>query len=138
MTHAWERTHRRMQVLAEAMAAIEAQETPQVPWNDRVAAAFDSPDDLLASLHQRWLTRLSARIDLALERTGPGEGADAATAAWRDTERSMPGVRRLLDRYAGSPALRHGERIEHRLLMLACDSPPPTTASPGLRPAPAV
>lgn len=99
MTHAWERTHRRMQVLAEAMAAIEAQETPQVPWNDRVAAAFDSPDDLLAALHQRWLTRLSARIDLALERTSSA----SARPSLRGTTPSGP-CRGFVDSWTGTPA----------------------------------
>lgn len=77
--------------------------------------AFADTGELLAAAQLRWHSHLGARIDAALE---SGETpSSAAGGAYRDTIRSMPEIRRLLDSHADHPVLVVAR--EHELALLA-------------------
>lgn len=90
--------------------------------------AFADTGDLLVTAQQRWHSHLGARIDAALE---TGEAPSIAVgSAYRETIRSMPEIRRLLDHHAGHPALAAPEERELSLLAWAAGLTPRTTPAP--------
>jgi hypothetical protein len=89
---------------------------------------FADTGELLATAQQRWHSHLGARIDAALE---TGEAPSTAVGgAYRETIRSMPEIRRLLDSYAGHPSLARAEERELSLLAWAAGLTPRTTPAP--------
>ena len=113
----WHEHHRRSAVLRRALADLDRTGGTCLPWDDEAAEVFGEPDDLLRALHGLWARRLAATVDTVLELDdGRGAVSDAVLRAWRRCAGSQPGLRALLDRYAGDPALAHAELVEHRRL----------------------
>ena len=78
-----------------------------------VPEPFDGPTEVLLALHHRWSLQLVGRVELAADEDDP---VDAVGEAWREAAAANPGLRRLLDEYAGHPALAAMIREEHRML----------------------
>ena len=137
MTTAWENYHRRAAMVRHILQRIEHSPTGDLPWDAPIAAVFADREDLLIALHQVWSVRLAAQVELALE-TGSESVTESVARARRDLAYRFPGLRRLLDAYAGDPALVHCERVEHRLLAVAAglatlDDPIREAAAAGAR-----
>ena len=118
MSTAWDTYHRRASALRRVIADLDRSGSSTLPWNDELAADFDDPDDLLVALHDVWTRRLAGRVDLALE-IDEQESGESVALAWREVADELAGVRRVLDRQADNPVLRHSRRQEHRLLGVA-------------------
>jgi hypothetical protein len=118
MSTAWDTYHRRATALRRVIADLDRSGSSTLPWNDELAAVFDDPDDLLVALHDVWTRRLAARVDLALEIDEQVSGESVALA-WREVADELAGVRRVIDRQADNPVLRHSARQEHRVLAIA-------------------
>jgi hypothetical protein len=118
MSNAWDTYHRRSTALRRVVSDIDRSGSSELPWNDELAAAFDDPDDLLVALNDVWTRRLAARVDLALE-IDEHESRESVALAWREVADELTGVRRVLDRQADHPALRHSRRQEHRMLAVS-------------------
>lgn len=118
MSIAWDTYHRRATALRRVIADLDRSGSSTPPWDDELAALFDSPDDLLVALHDLWSRRLAARVDLALEidEHGPEE---SVALAWREVADELSGVRGVLDRHQDNPALRRSDRQEHRMLAVS-------------------
>ena len=87
--------------------------------------AFADTGELLAMAQQRWHSHLGARIDAALE-TGEAP-SNAVGGAYRETVRSMPEIRRLLDSHAEHPVLVAAQQHELSLLAWAAGLVPRST-----------
>jgi hypothetical protein len=118
MSIAWDTYHRRATALRRVIADLDRSGWSTPPWDDELAAAFEDPDDLLVALHDMWTRRLAGRVDLALE-IDDHESWESVALAWREVAEELAGVRRVLDRQADNPALRHSGRQEHRMLAIA-------------------
>lgn len=87
--------------------------------------AFADTGELLATAQTRWHSHLGARVDAALE---SGETPSSAVGgAYRDTIRSMPEIRRLLDSHADHPVLVAAQEQELSLLAWAAGLTPRST-----------
>ena len=118
MSIAWDTYHRRATALRRVIADLDRSGSSTLPWNDELAAVFQDPDDLLLALHDVWTRRLAGRVDLALE-IDDHESGESVALAWLEVADELSGVRRVLDRQADNPVLRHSWRQEHRLLAVA-------------------
>ncbi len=118
MSTAWDTYHRRASALRRVIADLDRAGSSTLPWNDELAVVFDDPDDLLVALHDVWARRLAGRVDLALE-IDEQESGESVALAWREVADELPGVRRVLDRQADNPVLRHSASQEHRMLAVA-------------------
>jgi hypothetical protein len=118
MSIAWDTYHRRATALRGVVAGLDRSGSSTLPWDDELAVVFDDPDDLLVTLHDLWTRRLAGRVDLALE-IDEHESAESVALAWREVAEELSGVRRVLDRQADNPLLRHSRRKEHRMLAVA-------------------
>jgi hypothetical protein len=125
MATTWDEQRRRARAVRSVLSRLESRvDVSTLPWDDDTKAAFEDPDALLQALHTTWMHRLLARLDQALELGTEGSAAEAVGQAWRDTARSAPGLRRLLDAYAAAPALERGQDTERRLLAMAAGVAP--------------
>lgn len=78
---------------------------------------FPTQGELLRALHERWLRRLSARIELAELTTE--DPVDAVGDAWRATAAENARIRALLDEHADDEAVRPLVEAEHRMVARA-------------------
>lgn len=100
----WTTFHRRADVLSAVIEAADHRLDGRVPADlPGVAETFDDEVDLIATLHLRWHTRLSGRIERRLAEQ-PMDLEAEVVRAWCETAADMPGVRRILDRAARHPA----------------------------------
>jgi hypothetical protein len=118
MSTAWDNYHRRATALRDVVAELDRSGSSTLPWTDELAAVFDDPDRLLVALNDLWARRLAGRVDLALE-IDEHESAESVALAWHEVAEELAGVRRVLDRQADNPLLRHSRRQEHRMLAVA-------------------
>jgi hypothetical protein len=99
----WAAIHRRGNVLRAVEAQANARRDGILPMTvPGVATTFADDLDLISALQLRWHTRLAGQVERALQER-PADLESAVLLAWRRTEAEMPGVRRILDRYAESP-----------------------------------
>jgi hypothetical protein len=84
-------------------------------------------DAQLLALQARWAAALSARLDQAIETAAPGQGAEAATNAWRALATDLHTLRAVLDAHETSPGLAAARRGEYRMLALAAGRASPHT-----------
>lgn len=84
----WEQTHRRMDALAEAEAALKVI-PDQIPWRPEYEELFGTPAGLAEALRYRWRLRLQVHLDpelgdkvreesprpAAARNAGPGRGS---------------------------------------------------------------
>lgn len=117
MSTAWETYHRRSAALRDVVDELEHRDAAELPWDDRLAEAFGSPDGLLVALHDLWARRLLARIEMALELHDIPE--QSVAEAVREVSGELAPVCRLLERYAGHPALRRSEQHLHRMVAVS-------------------
>lgn len=62
----WTETHRRMDALTEAEAALTA-DPERVPWRPEYGELFGTPEGLVDALRYRWRLRLQAHLDPDLD-----------------------------------------------------------------------
>ena len=106
--------------LAAVVAAAERRLDGSLPWSDVPDAerCFRTPERLLSILQLRWHTHLAALIEDALD-DEPMDLAQAVIEAWRGCAAEMPGVRRILDAHADTPAMQIAQRKDWALLASA-------------------
>ncbi|MGH3716901.1 MAG: hypothetical protein ACRDT4_26090 [Micromonosporaceae bacterium] len=93
--------------------------------SEQLPEAFSDTAELLAMAQQRWHSHLGARIDAAME---TGEAPSTAVGgAYRETIRSLPEIRQLLNEHAEHPALDAAREREYSLLAWAAGLTPRTT-----------
>lgn len=80
----WTQTHRRMDALSEAEAALKAI-PDQVPWRPEYEELFGTPEGLVEALRYRWRLRLQAQLD-------PGLGAAALAESAARLRQEMPSL----------------------------------------------
>lgn len=78
----WTQTHRRMDALREAEAALTA-DPDRVPWRAGYEELFGTPDGLIEAMRYRWRLQLQAQLDPELD----DDVLDATVARLR---REMP------------------------------------------------
>jgi hypothetical protein len=112
--------HVRESVLAAVVTAADRRLDGSLPWSDVPDAErlFRTPDNLLSILQMRWHTHLAALIEEALD-AEPLDLAQAVIDAWRKCAVDMPGVRRIFDAHADTPALQRAQRKDWELLASA-------------------
>jgi len=109
----WGSYHRRQEILRLVVARAEAGASVS-PWRGvpGLAVEFESDAEVLQELHHWWVRVLVARLH-GLELTAcPRRVHDEVAAA-------HPGLRAILDAYAGHPALAQGLRREQAMLEAA-------------------
>ncbi|MGA9747624.1 MAG: hypothetical protein WBQ50_09260 [Nocardioides sp.] len=100
----WDAFHRRADVLRAVVAHADEQQDGLVPLHlPGVAETFADEADLVGALRLRWNTRESGHLERELMERGD-DLAMARVAARRATERDLPGVRMILDRYVALAA----------------------------------
>ncbi|MGH3660777.1 MAG: hypothetical protein ACRDTQ_02815 [Micromonosporaceae bacterium] len=111
------------QAYAQRRAALDTvlthiERDGQVLSETELSAAAGDASEVLATAQQRWHSHLGARIDAALE-TGAPTPERAVSDAYRETARSLPTLRRLLDSHADHPVVQAAQRQELALLAQA-------------------
>jgi hypothetical protein len=95
--------HRRGDVLRAVVAEADARRDGSLPTDlPGVAESFEDDFALVSALQLRWHTRLAGTIERILM-DAPDAPTEAVVAAWRRTAGDLPGVRRILDRFATEP-----------------------------------
>lgn len=83
-----------------------------------IAAWFEDEADLLGAIQTRWFHVLGGCLEAAVE-TGGGELVDDVREAYGRAIAAHPGLRRILDEYAGHPVLAGSQRKERQLIAAA-------------------
>ena len=137
MTTAWKTQHRRSAVIRDVLVRLERTRDGRLPWDETSGAAevFGEPGGLLRALQLAWFTRLTAALDLAMERGDP-DPVESVQMAWYDLAWRYPGLRRLLDDHQHDGAVAPGRLQEHRVLAVSAglatlDEPPAVAAARG-------
>jgi hypothetical protein len=100
----WSTFHSRGAILQNVVEAADARRDGVLPLDlPGVSEAFRDELDLLAALQLKWHARLSGNIERALM-SQPLDLEDAIASAWALTSEQIPGVRKILDRYAETPS----------------------------------
>src|SRR5829696_1365666 len=100
----WDTFHHRGAILQTVVETVDSRRDGVLPMQlAGVTEAFGGELDLLAALQLTWHARLSGNIERALM-SQPLDLEDAIASAWSLTSDQMPGVRKILDRYAESPS----------------------------------
>lgn len=120
MNTLWEAEHRRAAVVRKVVARLDESRNGLPVLTDIPGITDEFPDfgDLLVALQRRWEVALGTRIEMELE-CGEDELAEDIAEAWRELATDQPGLRRMLDFYAGHPALRSAVATEHQLVAVA-------------------
>jgi hypothetical protein len=106
----WGSYHRRQEILRLVVARAEHGVLVR-PWHGvpHLALEFESDAEVLQELHHWWVRVLVARLH--------GLELNACTQrAYDEAASAHPGLRALLDEYAGNPALADGLARERSLL----------------------
>ncbi|GAT70513.1 hypothetical protein PS9374_06199 [Planomonospora sphaerica] len=74
-------------------------------WEAEIEREFGGLDGFLAELSRQWWAAYAVHLDALIEL-----GAGDAGQAWADVAEQLPYLRRVLDAYAGEPALAEAER----------------------------
>lgn len=106
MSMAWERTHRRYELMRAVLDEIAGSPEPTIPSRlaDRIEAEYGDIGAFLADVSRRWYQTFDAHLD-ALLAAPPPDMSHAVRSLWHDLAREHPATRHLLDAYAGHPAL---------------------------------
>ncbi|GAA3143802.1 hypothetical protein GCM10010466_38550 [Planomonospora alba] len=80
-------------------------------WEPEIHREFGGLDGFLAELSRQWWTACAAHLDALIEL-----GAGDPERAWADVAEQLPHLRRVLDAYAGEPALAEAERRHYEVL----------------------
>jgi hypothetical protein len=100
----WSTFHHRGAILQTVVETADTRRDGLLPLDlPGVSESFHDELDLLAALQLKWHARLSGNIERALM-TQPLDLEDAIASAWNQTSEQLPGVRKILDRYAESPS----------------------------------
>jgi hypothetical protein len=100
----WTTFHHRGAILQTVVETADKRRDGVLPMNlPGVAETFRGELDVLAALQLKWHTRLSGNIERALM-SQPLDLEDAIATAWGLTSEQLPGVRKILDRYAETPS----------------------------------
>jgi hypothetical protein len=100
----WSTFHNRGAILHSVVETADARCDGALPLDlPGVFETFRDELDLLAALQLKWHARLSGNIERALM-TQPLDLEGAIASAWNLTSEQLPGVRKILDRYAESPS----------------------------------
>jgi hypothetical protein len=98
MSMAWERTHRRYELIHAVLAEVARTGRPVVPADlvGEIDDVFGDFAAFLCDVRRRWYLTFDTRLDCLLE--SPPRDLDRAVAKlWRDLEREQPAMRILLD-----------------------------------------
>jgi hypothetical protein len=100
----WSTFHHRGAILQTVVETADTRRDGLLPLDlPGVSESFRDELDLLAALQLKWHARLSGNIERALM-TQPLDLEDAIASAWNQTSEQLPGVRKILDRYAETPS----------------------------------
>ncbi|HET6167436.1 MAG TPA: hypothetical protein VFE07_11465 [Marmoricola sp.] len=100
----WNTFHHRGAILQTVVETADRRRDGLLPMQlPGVTETFRDELDLLAALQLKWHARLSGNIERALM-SQPLDLEDAIASAWRRTSDQLPGVRKILDRYAETPS----------------------------------
>jgi hypothetical protein len=100
----WNTFHHRGAILQTVVETADQRRDGVLPMQlPGVTETFRDELDLLAALQLKWHARLSGNIERALM-SQPLDLEDAIASAWRRTSDQLPGLRKILDRYAESPS----------------------------------
>jgi hypothetical protein len=100
----WNTFHHRGEILQTVVETADTRRDGVLPMQlPGVTETFRDELDLLAALQLKWHARLSGNIERALM-SQPLDLEDAIASAWRRTSDQLPGLRKILDRYAESPS----------------------------------
>jgi len=100
----WNTFHHRGAILQTVVETADQRRDGVLPMHlPGVDETFRGELDVLAALQLKWHARLSGNIERALM-SQPLDLEDAIAAAWRRTSDQLPGVRKILDRYAEMPS----------------------------------
>ena len=98
MSMAWERTHRRYELIQTVLAEVTRTGRPHVPADlvGEIDDVFGDFATFLCDVRRRWYLTFDARLDGLLE--NPPRDLDRAVAKlWHDLEREQSAVRILFD-----------------------------------------
>ncbi|MFI6318194.1 hypothetical protein ACIBG8_11780 [Nonomuraea sp. NPDC050556] len=113
----WERTHRRHELLHAVLDEFARSGRP-----DRLAAEIEAEfggwAGFLQEVQLRWFRAFDARLDGVLEEW-PADLHGALVRLWQEVAAAMPEHRRVLNAYAGYPALAEPEDRHRRRLLAA-------------------
>jgi len=100
----WNTFHHRGAILQTVVETADQRRDGVLPMQlPGVTETFRDELDLLAALQLKWHARLSGNIERALM-SQPLDLEDAIASAWRRTSEQLPGLRKILDRYAETPS----------------------------------
>lgn len=140
MSGAWERTHRRYDLVHAVLDEIARSGWPIVPTALRaeIDEVFGDFGAFLRDVQRRWYQTFDARLDDLLE--NPPEDLEGAVRdLWQNLDRDQVAARVLLDGHAAHPALAAIDEHHRRSLLTATgfDQQELRTSAPrsGLRPA---
>ena len=106
MSMAWERTHRRYDLVNAVLAEVARTGEPRIPADltGEIDEVFGDLTAFVCDVRRRWYLAFDARLDQLLE--NPPDDLDRAVAGlWRDLERERPAVRLLLDAHPAPTAV---------------------------------
>jgi len=100
----WNTFHHRGAILQTVVEFADRRRDGVLPMQlPGITETFRDELDLLAALQLKWHARLSGNIERALMGQ-PLDLEHAIASAWRRTSDQLPGVRKILDRYAETPS----------------------------------
>jgi hypothetical protein len=89
----WSETNTRLGALRDVIAAVNADPSHELPWNDRYAEIFGDPGGLVSALRYHWNLMAQAQLD-------PELSAEALDERWIALSTQQAGVLRVLSRHA--------------------------------------
>ena len=100
----WNTFHHRGAILQTVVEFADRRRDGVLPMQlPGITETFRDELDLLAALQLKWHARLSGNIERALMGQ-PLDLEHAIASAWRRTSEQLPGLRKILDRYAETPS----------------------------------
>lgn len=105
---------RRDEVLRDVIAVLDERLDGELPMEvPGVETTYRDSGALVSALHLRWQATLTAQV-AALRQARPGDPEAAVERAWRETARTLPGVRLVLDRWLAEATGDELERAHRR------------------------
>jgi len=115
MSDGWEQVHRRYDLAEEVLRRVRRARSVEAVlerWLPELEREFGGLDGFLQHVQRQWYNRLAVRLDVVLDPDGRDEDP---RRIWAELAADEPAIRRVLDAYAGHPALEHGDRVHSDL-----------------------
>ncbi len=132
----WERTRRRYRLVHDFARDFASDSTSALAgWKTAIEAEYGDLDQFLRDVQRRCFAAVDARLDSVLE-AGPADPSASVVAIFAEVNRIYPELVRILEEYAGHPALAEGNARFRRSVLSTTGVDPAALLPRGSHPHP--